>query len=162
MKRLILSVLLVSIGFFAAPSAFGQTTIDRHAGYYYPPPKAIETYRSKARKLAGVNRRRRIAFVVAMANNIQARPYPPYISVFVKGTRAQKLIITAAQDGRLDTIYRVRGLLARMTSVARATPIFREFQVADLLNFLDLLKMLGFEQITVSNGRDFAHQILIK
>ncbi len=162
MKRLILSVLFVSIGFFAAPPVFGQNAIDRHASYYYPPPKEIETYRSKARKLAGANRRRRIAFVVAMANNIQARPYPPQFSVFVKGTRAQKLIITAAQDGRLDTIYRVRGLLARMTSVARATPIFREFQVDDLLNFLDLLKMLGFEKITVSNGRDFAHQILIK
>ncbi len=162
MKRLILSVLFVSMGFLAAPPVFGQTTTDRHAGYYYPPPKEIETYRSKARKLAGMTRRRRIAFIVAMANGIQARPYPPHISVFVKGTRAQKMIITGTQDGRLDTIYRVRGLLARMTSAARATPIFRKFQVDDLLNFLDLLKMLGFEQITVSNGRDFTHQILIK
>jgi hypothetical protein len=64
-------------------------------------------------------------------------------------------------EDRLGTIYRVRALLATLTASARMTPIFRENGVEDLLTFLDLLKMLGFKQITVSDGDKFAHQILL-
>jgi len=53
-------------------------------------------------------------------------------------------------------------LLASLTASARTTPVFRNAKVDDLFTFLDLLKMLGFESVTVSDGDKFAHQVLIK
>ena len=42
------------------------------------------------------------------------------------------------------------------------TPIFQEYGVEDYFTFFDLAKMLGFVQITISNGRDFAHQVTLQ
>jgi hypothetical protein len=135
---------------------------DRYVGYYYPPPAAIETYVARARTMADSDRRRRIGFVTALERDLGKRPYAPTITYFVKSGKASKLIIIATSAGRLDTIYRVRALLASLTASARTTPVFRNAKVDDLFTFLDLLKMLGFESVTVSDGDKFAHQVLIK
>ena len=71
------------------------------------------------------------------------------------------LIIVGLIDGQLNTIYRARALLATFTSVARATSFFQQNTQPDEATFLDLLKLLGFRQVTISDGRDFAHQIII-
>ena len=73
-----------------------------------------------------------------------------------------KLIVVGNLPGRLNTIYRVRALLATMTSVARTLPIFRQHGVEDDFTFLDLMKMLGFESVTVSDGDSFTHQIILR
>ena len=135
---------------------------DKYVGYYYPRPAAIETYKARAAVLPGANRKRRIAFIVAVVNERLQRPYPPTYSLFPKGGRGHKLIIVSNVAGRLNTIYRVRALLATMTSVARALPIFRENGVEDDFTFLDLMKMLGFESVTVSDGDSFTHQIILE
>ena len=135
---------------------------DRYVGYYYPEPAAIEVYHARAQVLPGADRRRRVGFIVAVVNDMLARPYPPTASLFAKGAEAEKLIIVSNEVGRLNTIYRVRALLATLTSSARATPIFRDYQVEDLFTFLDMAKMLGFERITVSDGDTFTHQIVIE
>ncbi len=145
----------------AAPPA-PVTKVDRHAGYYYPNPSSIEVYKARAKVMEGSSRRTRIGFIVAVNDGAAKRPYPSNLSFFAKGTEAEKLIIVSNVADRLDTIYRVRALLATLTASARMTPIFRENSVEDILTFLDLLKMLGFKQITVSDGDVFAHQILIK
>jgi hypothetical protein len=148
----------VMVGFYAP--AFAAT--DRHTNYYYPTPSAIEEIDSTARRLAQANRRMRIGFVVGMVDQMLKRPYPPPVSLFVKGKHAEKMIVVANVTGRLDTLFRVRAFLATMTSVARASPMFTDLQVEDVYTFLDLLKMLGFKQITLSDGDTFAHQIIIK
>ena len=43
-----------------------------------------------------------------------------------------------------------------------ARPIFRENSVEDDFTFLDLMKMLGFESVTVSDGESFTHQIILR
>lgn len=134
---------------------------DRHAGYYYPVPQEIEDYTARAGRLPGVNRARRIGFVVGVTTAQLQRPYPPDVAMFAKGAQAEKLIITALSNDRLDTKYRMRGRLAIMTSVARTLPIVQQTPGADALTFLDVAYMLGFSQITISNGDDFAHQILL-
>ncbi len=139
-----------------------QAPKDRHAGYYYPPPTSVEVYKARARILEEANRRRRIGFVIAAVGSMRERPYPPTFAIFPKGSEAQKLIIVSNQTGRLDTVYRVRALLATLTSVARTTPIFEEFAVQEIFTFLDLLKMLGFTQVTVSDGDTFTHQIKLE
>lgn len=153
--------LLIALLFVAAPLTLSAAA-DRHAGYYYPEPQTIETYISRAQKIDGVQRRQRIGFVVGFTQAILSLPYAPPYAIFVKGDDAEKLLIIGYQDGRLDTIYRVRALLAQLTSTARTMPIFQKFEVEDIFTYLDLLKMMGFAQITVSDGDAFAHQIIIQ
>ena len=51
---------------------------------------------------------------------------------------------------------------AMLTGIARGSKLFQDAGVDDFFTFFDLAKLFGFEQITVSNGRDYAHQIEIK
>ncbi|MBE9552152.1 MAG: molybdopterin-guanine dinucleotide biosynthesis protein A [Proteobacteria bacterium] len=156
-KWLAAAIVLAS---FLAPSA--ASAGDRHAGYYYPEPASTETYKARARTLVGADRTQRIAFITGVTLKQRERPHPPIMAMFAKGEKAQKLIIVGLEDGRLNTIYRARAILAMLTATARATPIFREYQVEEIFTFLDLCKMLGFSQVTISDGKDFAHQILIE
>ncbi len=159
LKIAVLSLLFaVAVG---GPTA-AQSPRDRHAGYYYPQPVSIETYTARSKILPDTSRRRRIGFIINIIGSMRARPYPPVFDIFPKGEHAEKLIIVSSRAGQLDTVYRVRGLLATMTSVARTMPIFVKFHMETFFTFLDLLKMLGFKQITVSDGAAFAHQIKIK
>ena len=135
---------------------------DRYVGYYYPPPTTVGTYVARARKMAGSDRQRRIGFVTGLEQDLGKRSYAPTMTYFVKSGEASKLIIVATSTGRLDTIYRVRALLASLTASARTTPVFRNAKVDDLFTFLDLLKMLGFKSVTVGDGSKFAHQVLIQ
>ena len=142
--------------------ALAQEQNDRHAGYYYPPPAAVEIYQSRAKPMKTATRAMRIGFIVNLVAFMRERPYAPIYSIFPKGERAQKLIIVADQVGRLDTIYRVRAMLATMTSLARKTPIFRQRKVETIYTYLDLLMMLGFERVTITDGDKFAHQIRLQ
>lgn len=135
---------------------------DRHAGYYYPQPESNETYQARSFTLPEASRKARIAFVTGITSEQNKAPYPPTAAIFAKGSEAEKLIIVALDDGRIDTVYRARAIFAQMTAVARLLPVFSELGVEDYFTFFDLAKMLGFEQITISNGRDFAHQVMIK
>lgn len=163
MPVLRLALFVLAIGSAAAVLAPHQAAAqDRHVGYYYPEPQSSEVYTARARTLDEANRTLRIAFITGLTNQSMARPHPPTAAMFAKGSEAQKLIIVALEDGRIDTIYRARAIFANLTAVARVMPIFQEFGVQEWFTFFDLAKMLGFEQITISNGRDFAHQVIIE
>lgn len=135
---------------------------DRHEGYYYPEVTSRETYVARADTMPDATRARRLAFVIGMTAEQQAQPFPPQWAVFAKGTEAEKLIIVSLSRDYLVTLYQARGLLAQMTAMARATPFFIESGVEDHYTFLDLLKLMGFRQLTVSDGQTYAHQILIE
>ena len=53
-------------------------------------------------------------------------------------------------------------LLALLTAVARATPLFAQLGGEESFTFFDLLKILGFTQLTISDGETFAHQVTIE
>ena len=135
---------------------------DRHVGYYYPEPQTREVYTARSRTVPEASRTLRIGFVTGMTIQLFDQPYPPQVAVFAKGAEAEKLIIVGLVDGRLDTLFRARAIFANMTAAARQLPAFAEMGVQDFFTFFDLVKMLGFKQITISNGRDFAHQIKIE
>ncbi len=162
--RLALMALWLGLGVFvvAIGAATGVWAGDRHAGYYYPEPTSREVYRARSETLPNAGRAARIGFVTGIAKHIAEQPYPPQAVMFAKGTEAEKLIIVALVDGRIDTLYRARAVLANMTAAARLLPAFQEMGVQDTFTFLDLAKMLGFKQITISDGRDFAHQLTIE
>ncbi|MDX1540876.1 MAG: molybdopterin-guanine dinucleotide biosynthesis protein A [Geminicoccaceae bacterium] len=151
-------LLLLTAGGVAAQ----EPADDRHSGYYYPEPSSEETYTARAQSLPDSDRTRRVAFVVELTQQMLKNPYPPDFVIFAKGADAEKLILVAMRDGVIDTLFRARALLAMLTSVARATPLFKDYGVADYFTFFDLLKILGFEQLTVSDGDSFAHQVTIE
>ena len=134
---------------------------DHHEGYYYPKPTSIEHYPARVYTLPESDRVRRQAFVIGLTKQLVGGQYAPSYAVFAKGNGSDKLIIVALADGQLNTIYRARALLATFTSVARSTSFFQQNTQPDESTFLDLLKLLGFKQVTISDGRDFTHQMII-
>ena len=134
---------------------------DLHEGYYYPKPQSIEHYAARVYELPDSDRARRQSFVIGLTKQLVGGQYAPSYAIFAKGNASEKLIIVALADGQLNTIYRARALLATFTSVARATTFFQQNTQPDDATFLDLLKLLGFKQVTISDGRAFTHQIVI-
>jgi hypothetical protein len=132
---------------------------DRHAGYYYPQPQSSETYYPRATPLPEANRDRRLGFVTGITQSQMKSPYPIPHVLFAKGVDAEKLIIVALKAGYIDTLYRARAFLAALTAQARATPIFAELNAETEYTFFDMAVLLGFKQVTISDGQSFAHQI---
>jgi hypothetical protein len=134
---------------------------DSHVGHYYPQPEIIEVYEARAPVLTESDRGKRLTFVSGIIRQIADEPYPPTYAIFAKGENAEKLIIVGVRDGFYDTLYRTRALLAALTSLSRATPLFRELDPEQRYTFFDLCYMLGFQQLTITNGREFAHQVVL-
>jgi hypothetical protein len=135
---------------------------DRHAGYYYPPISSRETYRARAAVMHDATSDTRLNFISAMAQQQNQRPYPPSFVMFAKGDGFERLIIVAIGSNGFRGLYQARAVLAQMTSIVRTSPLFRENNVQDILTFLDLARMIGFEELTISDGQSFAHRITFK
>lgn len=134
---------------------------DLHAGYYYPKPETYEHYTSSAPTMPDSDKIRRQAFVIGLTKQLLGGQYAPYYAIFAKGGQSDKLIIVGLVDGQLNTVYRARALLATLTSVARATSFFQQTTHPEEATFFDLLKLLGFRRVTLTDGKAFAHQITI-
>lgn len=164
MRRIVLVAGLAALLLPAATLSSGARASDndRHAGYYYPPITSREVYKARAVVMSEANADVRLNFITAMAYQQNQRPYPPSFVMFAKGERFERLIIVAIGSNGFRGLYQARAVLAQMTSIARSSPIFRENNVQDMLTFLDLARMLGFEELTVSDGHSFAHRIALK
>ena len=145
------------------PAAPAKPAIeDRYIGYYYPKPTSTETFESTLQTIAGVDRPQRIQFTTVVSQGtIQSAYRVPY-AVFAKGEKADKMIIVGMQQGELNTVYRMRALLANMTTMSRLSPFFQERTVAEDATFFDLLKLLGFQTLTITDGEKVTHQVTIK
>ena len=155
-------VVLIATIFFAGLLVSTVNAEDRHVGYYYPEPQTEETYTSPAPPIPGVSRRSRTAFVVGLDQIQKNRHYAPGYHMYAKGKHAEKLIIAATEEGRYNTFFRLRALIASMSSDARTSPLFAKLGNVEHLNFLDLCRMAGFERLTITNGKDIAHRIILK
>jgi len=144
------------------PGDIDEPGRDRHIGYYYDAPTSQETYTARATPASDTNRAHRVAFVTGLETEVAKRGHPIPYAIFAKGAEAQKMIIVALQDGPMDTLYRARGVLANLTAQARLTPLLRENNVSDWFTFFDLCRVLGFEQITLSDGKTWTHQIFLE
>ena len=156
-----LVLLAVALSILVATGA-PATAGDRHVGYYYPEPQTKEVYKARSQTMEEADRTFRVGFVTGITNQLLAKPFAPTAAIFAKGEYAQKLIIVALEDGRIDTLFRARAVFANLTAVSRVMPILRDLGVQDWFTFFDLAKMVGFTQITISNGREFAHQVILE
>lgn len=146
----------------AAKPAAAATDEDKYIGYYYPKPNSTEVYQSAMQPVGGVDRAQRVQFVTVVSQGtIQSSYRVPY-AVFVKGEKADKMIIVGLAPNEFGTIYRMRALLANMTTMSRLSPFFQERTVAEDATFFDLLKLLGFTSLTITDGDKLTHQVTIK
>jgi hypothetical protein len=159
MRMGIIAALVVAVFGLTLNPAFAE---DPQAGYYYPKPKTVEVYQARVAILPDSDRNRRLGFVTGLTKEGAERPYPPPFLIFAKGDEADKMIIVGMNDGQLNTVYRSRALLAALTAVARLTPFFQQNSIAEYATFLDFLKLLGFKQLTITDGVAFTHQIRIE
>src|SRR5262249_18359158 len=140
----------------AQPAGGGE---ERYIGYYYPKPTSTETFESKLQPVAGVDRTQRVQFVTVISQGTLQSNYRVPYAVFVKGEKADRLIVVGLQSNELNTIFRMRALLANMTTMARLSPFFQEHTVAEDSTFFDLLKLLGFHDVTITDGEKLTHQV---
>lgn len=159
-RRIVAAMLLATLACAGVPAP--ATAADRHEGYYYPPVDSTETYRARAQTMPDASRETRLGFIIAHTAEQAGRHYAPRYALFAKGADAEKLIIIGLHDDSFASLYRARGVLAQMTARARASSLFRNLAVEDYFTFFDLAKMLGFTQITVSDGESYTHQIAIE
>ncbi|MCB1882993.1 MAG: hypothetical protein KDG89_03190 [Geminicoccaceae bacterium] len=155
MPRLAPLVLLAFLAPQAAPAA------DREAGTLYPPPKSSELVRTlaKPRDDASAGERRR--FVLALGRALTNAGLGE-VGVETAGDDADRLVVVAVRDGMVDTPYRARALLARLNGLAREVAPFAAGQPDLEWSFLDLLRSLDFERVTVSDGAALAVQNVLR
>lgn len=139
-----------------------EEAADRHELYYYPEVTSQETYVARAPRLPDSDRQRRLGFVIGFTQQQYERAYFPPVALFAKGTDAEKMLIIATTDDAITSLYQARAYLAQLTSIARLSPVFVDNQVEDFYTFLDLLVLMGFEQLTISDGHTYTHQILFE
>jgi hypothetical protein len=168
LHRVLLISLLVLLPGAASAASGAQGTASsnaaesRHEGYYYPKITTREVYKARTKPLPKMDRHERLLFVSATTQQQGSAPYAPRYVVFAKGDQAEKLIIVGLDDQTLGTLYRARALLAALSSLARLTPLLRDADLEDTLTFYDLAKLMGFSQITISDGRTHTHQVMLK
>ncbi|WP_209001026.1 hypothetical protein [Stappia sp. BW2] len=160
MKRV--QTVVPAMALWLVVTTLAAAAFDAHAGYYYPEAQTQEVYISDLALAEDTGKRSRAAFVSGLASQNSKLGYPPGYHLFAKGTELEKLIVVATGDGRYDTLFRLRALLASLTSMARTTDLFAQSNQPQDLNFLDLCKLIGFTQVTVSNGKDVTHQIKVR
>lgn len=127
-------------------------------GYYYPPITSEEVF---ARDLGGppADRRVRVNFVTQITKAQLAAPESPRFVIFAKGSGAEHMIIVALDDEVFKTLFRARAVLAQLTSNARGTDFFIQNGIEDFATWFDLARLLGFEDLVISDGETWAHRV---
>ncbi len=162
MIKILTRFTLAVVSLLALPIGANASNIqDRYVGYYYPSPGQVEVYCARLPIINDISKKRRVGFIIGIKEGMNKQPYESPFTVFAKGGDSTKLIVIAKTDGYLDTVYRARALLADLSTSARTTPIFAKSKAPEELTFLDLISLLGFESVTLSNGDGFAHQVVI-
>ncbi len=152
-RILIAAIIAVSLG--GAAWAAGKDS------YYYPPVNSEEVF---ARQLAAVplaDRTVRVGFVTQITKAQLAAPESPRFVIFAKGEEAQHMIIIALDDEVFKTIYRARAVLAQLTSNVRGAELFVN-KIQDHATWFDLAKMLGFEDLVISDGATWSHRVIFE
>jgi hypothetical protein len=153
--------LVAAAVFLLSAAALPAWAEDRHEGYYYPKVGSSEVYEAKVPTAPDSDRKRRLGFVAGVSKQLAELPYPPPYAIFAKGDEAEKLIVIG-YGGQLSTVYRARAVFATLTAMVRLGPLFQGTPIDDQATFFDFAKLVGFEQITVSDGETYAHQIVLK
>lgn len=136
--------------------------LDKRAGYYYPPITSEEIFDRTIAKAPKASSAVRTAFVTEITKSqLSARTEPRFV-VFTKGSQSEHLIVIAVDDEIFGTLFRARAVMAQFSSKARSTPFFKKHGIQFDATWYDLAKILGFEDIVLSDGKSWAHRVTIE
>ncbi|MGF1503507.1 MAG: hypothetical protein ACFBSD_17025 [Paracoccaceae bacterium] len=135
---------------------------DTREGYYYPEVTSEETFaRTIVSATSPPDRAVRATFMTQVTKAQLEAPESPRFAIFAKGGEAQHMIIVALDDEIFATLYRARAILAQLTANARGTEFFVTNSIETTATWFDLAKLLGFEDIVISDGSSWAHRIVL-
>lgn len=132
---------------------------DRYVGYYYPDFTSSEVFDRVIRPATGANKRVRVDFVTSLTNAQLAADDNPRFVFFAKGGEAKTLILIALDDQVFSTLFRARAVLAQLTSNMRDSAPFVGQDLQFLVTFFDLLQILEFDRLVISDGVTWTHQV---
>ena len=132
---------------------------DRYVGYYYPPITSGEKFERVVRSVPGVSRSVRVDFLNKLTAAQLAAPESPRFVFFAKGEKADKMILVALDDEVFSTLFRARALMAQLTVSIRSGGFFREQELQSVVTFYDMLQLLQFDTLVISDGEEWSHKI---
>lgn len=134
------------------------TAQTRQEGYYYPAVTSTESF-SRSLGPRQATREERIAFTGAIDTILLGGEKQLKFAVFAKGAAAEKLIIVALDDDIFRSIFRARAQMALLSASLRTTEFAKNAGLANEITFYDLIYMLNFDSLTISDGVTWSHQI---
>ena len=158
-RILIAAIIAVSLG---AASLGGAAWAAGKDTYYYPPVDSEEVFARVIAAAPLADRTVRVGFTTLITKAQLAAPESPRFVIFAKGDEAQHMIIIALDDEVFKTIYRARAVLAQLTSNARGTDFFINSNIQDHATWFDLAKLLGFEDLVISDGATWSHRVIFE
>ena len=132
---------------------------ERYEGYYYPEVTSQEQFSRVIRQGPASNKGVRVEFVTNLTAAQLAAPESPRFVFFAKGADARHLNIIALDDEVFATIYRARAVMAQMTSNMRSNEFFRSQGLEYVATFYDLLQIMEFDTLVISDGETWSHQV---
>ncbi len=132
---------------------------DDEEGYYYPPVTSSEVFERTLAGAPDADRAVRIGFVTQVTRQQFEHAAPPRFAVFAKGSQAQEMIIVALDGDIFSTLYRARAVMAQLSAPARMTEFFMRNEVSDRATFYDMIKLMGFVTLTLSDGETWSHRV---
>lgn len=132
---------------------------DRYEGYYYPEVASEETFDRVVRASQGAGKAVRIDFVNVLTTAQLEAPESPRFVFFTKGEASKTLILVALDDEVFSTIFRARAILAQLTVSVRKGGFFREEELQYVATFYDLLQLMQFDELIISDGQNWAHRV---
>lgn len=155
MLKLMAAMLGLSL---AATAALAQG----REGYYYPPVGSEEVFKREMIDGPPAGREVRVRFVTQVTKAQLAAPASPRFVIFEKGDQSQHMVIVALDDEVFRTLYRARAVLAQLTANTRGTEFFRETGLDTRATWFDLVKMLGFQDLVISDGATWSHRVVLE
>ena len=159
MTRILLAV-IVAVSLGAANLGGAAWAADKDS-YYYPPVNSEEVFSRTIIDQPPPGRAVRVGLMTQITNAQLAAPENPRFVIFAKGDDAQHMIIVALDDDVFKTIYRARAVLAQLTSNVRGADFFTN-DIQDYATWLDLAKLLGFEDLVISDGETWSHRVVFE
>jgi hypothetical protein len=160
MTRILIAAIIAAS--LATVSPGGAASAAGKDSYYYPPVGSEEVFTRVIAASPLADRAVRVGFVTQITKAQLAAPESPRFVIFAKGDEAQHMIIVALDDEVFKTIYRARAVLAQLTANARATDFFISGGIEAHATWFDLAKLLGFEDLVISDGATWAHRVIFE
>jgi hypothetical protein len=150
---------LLALALSSALAAAARAQDDGRAAYYYPPVTSSEAFDRVLAAPPPAGRDDRLGFRTHLTQLQVKLPYAPRYVMFAKGAEATEAIAVALDDAVFATLYRARAVMAQLSAPARETAFFREAGIGAQATFYDLLRAMGFESLTISDGRTWSHRV---